>query len=65
MRREPDHPYTFGFVTDMARLLAPHRRTEHAFFRRFEQFMFVPGSLDRQEREFVAAVSASAQTCFY
>jgi hypothetical protein len=65
MRRRAEHPYSFGFVTDMARLLAPHRRIGQAFFRQFEQFMFVPGSLDRQEREFVVAVSVSAQTCFF
>jgi alkylhydroperoxidase/carboxymuconolactone decarboxylase family protein YurZ len=33
--------------------------------RLFSEIMFAPGALDRREREFVAAVAASAQTCFY
>jgi hypothetical protein len=65
MGHRADHPYDVDFVTDMARLLAAHRRTGHTFFRRFEQFMLVPGWLDRQEREFVAVVSACARTSFF
>jgi hypothetical protein len=65
MRRGTDHPYKFGFLNDMARMLAAHRRIGDDFFPLFDQFMFVPGSLDRQEREFVVVVSAFAKTCFY
>jgi hypothetical protein len=65
MTRAADHPYRFGFVTDMARLLSAHRRIGDAFFPLFEQFMRVPGTLDRQEREFLIVVSAFARTCFY
>jgi hypothetical protein len=65
MRAAAEHPYQFGFVTDMARMLAAHRRIGDIFFPLFEQFMFVPGSLDRQEREFVVLVSAFAKTSFY
>lgn len=63
--RPADHPYNFGFVTGMGRLLAAHPRIGPAFMRLFAETMFAPGALDRREREFVAAVAASAQTCFY
>jgi hypothetical protein len=65
VRRIADHPYTFGFVTEMARMLGAHRRIGDSFFPLLEQFMYVPGSLDRHEREFVLVVSAYAKTCFY
>lgn len=63
--RPADHPYNFGFVTGMSRLLTAHPRIGPPFLRLFAEIMFAPGALDRQEREFVAAVAASAQNCFY
>ncbi len=63
--RPADHPYNFGFVGGMGRLLIAHPRIGAAFQGLFNEIMFVPGALDRQERELIAAVTASAQTCFY
>ena len=63
--RPADHPYNFGSPTAMSRLLMAHPRIGPAFLRLFSQIMFEPGALSRQEREFVAAVTASAQNCFY
>ena len=63
--RPADHPYNFGFVGAMGRLLMAHPRIGAAFQGMFNEIMFAPGALDRQEREMVAAVTASAQTCFY
>lgn len=64
-RRPPDHPYNFGFVANMGRLLAAHPRIGAAFQQLFAEIMFAPGALDRREREMVAAVAAYAQECFY
>lgn len=63
--RPPDHPYNFGFVTAMSRLLMAHPRIGPAFQALYTEIMFADGQLDRQERELIAAVTASAQTCFY
>ena len=63
--RPDGHPYDFGFVTGMSRLLMAHPRIGPAFQGLFAEIMFAPGQLDRQERELIAAVAASAQTCFY
>jgi alkylhydroperoxidase/carboxymuconolactone decarboxylase family protein YurZ len=63
--RPDDHPYNFGFVGAMGRLLMAHPRIGAAFQGLFAEIMFAPGALDRQEREMIAAVTASAQTCFY
>lgn len=63
--RPAGHPYDFGFVTGMSRLLQAHPRIGPAFQALFAEIMFNPGALDRREREMVAAVAASAQTCFY
>jgi len=63
--RPADHPYNFGFVAPMGRLLMAHPRIGPAFQALFAEIMFAPGALDRQEREMIAAVAASAQTCFY
>jgi len=58
-------PYDFGFLPNMARLIAAHPRIGPAFSALFGQIMFAPGALSRRERELVAAVAASAQDCFY
>ena len=63
--RPADHPYNFGFVGAMGRLLMAHPRIGPPFQAMFGAIMFAPGALDRQEREMVASVTASAQTCFY
>ncbi len=63
--RPADHPYNFGFVTGMSRLLMAHPRIGPKFQALFAEIMFAPGALDRREREIVAAVAASAQGCFY
>ncbi len=63
--RPADHPYNFGFVAPMGRLLMAHPRIGPAFQALFAEIMFAPGALDRQEREMIATVAASAQTCFY
>ena len=60
------HPYDFGFMPAMARLIAAHGRIGPAFSALFSQIMFSPGGkLTRHEREMVAAVASSAQDCFY
>ncbi len=66
--RMGDHPYSRGgrgFVPAMGRLIASHPRIGPAFMALYDQIMFVPGALERDEREMVAAVSAAAQDCFY
>ena len=63
--RPADHPYNFGFVAGMGRLLMAHPRIGPRFQELFGEIMFAPGALDRQERELIAAVTAAAQTCFY
>jgi alkylhydroperoxidase/carboxymuconolactone decarboxylase family protein YurZ len=63
--RPIDHPYNFGFVGGMGRLLMAHPRIGAKFQDLFAEIMFAPGALDRQEREMIAAVTAAAQTCFY
>ena len=59
------HPYDFGFVPAMARLVASHVRIAPHFSALFAQIMFQPGALTRPEREMVAAVTAAAQDCHY
>ncbi len=60
------HPYDFGFVPGMARLIMAHGRIGQAFGALFAQIMFSPeGGLDRREREMIAAVTAAAQDCRY
>ncbi len=60
------HPYDFGFMPAMARLIAAHGRIGAAFSALFSQIMFSPdGKLTRREREMVASVAASAQDCMY
>ena len=59
------HPYDFGFVAGMTRLVRAHPRIGPALGALFNQVMFVPGLLDRREREMIAAVAAAAQDCTY
>ena len=59
------HPYDFGFIPAMGRLLLAHGRIGAAFRSLFNEVMFVPGDLSRRERELVATVAAVAQDCFY
>ena len=66
MPADAKHPYDFGFVPGMARLIMAHGRIGQAFGMLFAQIMFSPeGALDRREREMVAAVTAAAQDCHY
>lgn len=59
------HPYDFGFVAGMSRLLMAHRRIGQAFMELYGQIMFAPGNLSRQEREMIAGVATAAQFCHY
>ena len=59
------HPYDFGFVPAMARLIGAHERIAPFFGALFAQIMFMPGSLERREREMIAAVASAAQDCHY
>jgi len=59
------HPYDFGFIPAMARLVSAHQRIAPLFGALFAQIMFAPGSLERREREMVAAVASAAQDCHY
>ena len=59
------HPYDFGFITGMQRLIMTHLRIAPHFGMLFRQIMFEPGALTRQEREMIAAVAAAAQDCHY
>lgn len=66
MRMPDGHPYNFGFVAGMSRLLRAHERLGRAFSALFAEVMFSPeGALNRREREMVAAVAAAAQDCTY
>jgi hypothetical protein len=64
-KRPPGHPYDFGFITGMGRLLMAHPRIGPAFQALYGAIMFAPGPLSRPEREMIAAVAASAQFCHY
>lgn len=57
--------YDFGFRPAMTRLILSHLDIAPHFGALFTQVMFGPGSLERSEREMVAAVTAAAQDCFY
>lgn len=59
------HPYDFGFVTGMGRLLMAHPRIGQAFMELYGQIMFAPGNLSRKEREMIAGVATAAQFCHY
>ena len=58
-------PYDFGFIGGMGRLLSAHPRIGPPMQRAFYEIMFAPGTLDRAEREMVAAVASAAQDCEY
>ena len=60
-----NHPYDFGYVAGMARLIMAHPRIAPAFGALYASIMFAPGALSRAEREMVAAVAAAAQDCHY
>ena len=59
------HPYDFGFVAGMSRLIMAHPGIAPAFGQLFRRIMFGEGAMERREREMVAAVAAAAQDCFY
>jgi alkylhydroperoxidase/carboxymuconolactone decarboxylase family protein YurZ len=59
------HPYDFGFLPGMSRLIRTHKRIGQAFGQLYGHVMFVPGHLSRPEREMIAAVAAAAQDCHY
>ncbi len=59
------HPYDFGFITGMQRLIMAHMGIAPFFGALFRQIMFEPGALTRAEREMVAAVASAAQDCHY
>jgi alkylhydroperoxidase family enzyme len=59
------HPYNFGFVPGMMRLVMAHPDIAPLFGALFGRIMFGPGVLERGEREMVAAVAAAAQDCRY
>ena len=60
-----NHPYNFGYVAGMARLITAHPGIVSAFGGLYASIMFAPGALSRAEREMVAAVAAAAQDCHY
>ncbi len=57
--------YNYGFVGAMGRLMLAHPKIGPHFARLFQQIMFAPGVLSRQERELVAMTTARAQECQY
>jgi alkylhydroperoxidase/carboxymuconolactone decarboxylase family protein YurZ len=59
------HPYDFGFIAGMQRLVMAHMGIAPFFGALFQRIMFEPGALERREREMVAAVAAAAQDCHY
>jgi hypothetical protein len=63
--RPANHPYNFGFVTAMSRVLMAHPRIGPKFLAMYSEIMFAPGALERAEREMVAGVAAAAQYCHY
>jgi alkylhydroperoxidase/carboxymuconolactone decarboxylase family protein YurZ len=60
-----EHPYNFGYIPAMGRLISAHPAIAPAFGMLFGAVMFAPGALSRAEREMVAAVAAAAQDCHY
>ncbi len=65
-RDGPVHPYDFGFMPGMARLIMAHGRIGAKFAPLFGEIMFSEeGVLSRAEREMVASVAAAGQDCHY
>ena len=66
-RTAPVHAYDFGgFFPAMDRLIMAHGRIGPKFANLFSEIMFSPeGTLDRREREMVAAVASAGQDCHY
>ena len=66
-RTEPVHAYDFGnFFPAMGRLIMAHGRIGAKFGALFSEVMFSEeGTLNRREREMVAAVAAAGQDCHY
>ncbi len=66
-REAPVHPYDFTtFFPAMARLIMAHGRIGPKFGALFSEIMFSEeGTLDRREREMVAAVTSAGQDCHY
>ena len=62
------HPYEAfmdGHIALMGRLILAHPTIGPAMRQLSSAVLFGPGALTRAEREMVAAVTASAQRCFY
>jgi alkylhydroperoxidase/carboxymuconolactone decarboxylase family protein YurZ len=59
------HPYDFGFIPAMSRLVAAHPDIAPFFGALYRRIMFGEGVMTRRERELVAAVAAAAQDCHY
>ena len=59
------HPYDFGFIAGMARLMSAHPRIAEPLRALSAAILFEPGHLSRAEREMVAAVASAAQDCHY
>ncbi len=66
-REAPVHPYDFtSFFPAMARLIMAHGRIGAKFGQLFSEIMFSEdGTLNRREREMVAAVTWAGQDCHY
>ncbi len=66
-RTAPVHAYDFGnFFPAMGRLIMAHGRIGSKFIELFSEIMLSEdGTLDRREREMVAAVAAAGQDCHY
>ncbi len=61
----PGHPYDFGFIPAMIRLVTAHPRIAPFLGALVQQVMFEPGALGLREREMIAAVTAAVQDCRY
>lgn len=61
----PYEVYTGGVVPRMSRLIMAHDVIGKAYVGLSKAIMFSPGALTRAEREMLAAVTASAQDCYY
>jgi hypothetical protein len=64
-RSHPYEAFLGGRVALMGRLIFAHPTIGPAIRQLSSAVLFGPGALTRAEREMVAAVTASAQRCFY